>query len=387
MNPSRLMLTLIAVCSAAALIAAAPADEFAAAAPARATATPAPSPLPPPLDTEVAPGIHLFRTPPYGDVGLDGNSIAIIGDDGVLVFDANGTPAAARAVLARIRLLTRLPVRYLVYSHWHWDHWYGAEVYADSFPGLVIVAHEQTRRLMDGPAIRFNQPGLDAQLPEHIRAVEESLAAARASAPGSERAAKWAAHVERDRFFLEQKRAARHTLPTLTFTDSLTIHLGKREIRVLHVDRAITPGDAFLYLPAEHLVVAGDLLVNPLTFALFCYPAGWIRSLEWIDALDAAKTIPGHGAALADEQLLHSTLDVLKRERSLALDMHTHGTPVSDAVKNVLADDGVKRLRDALTGGDAGQNEAFGYYMGDWFVRRVYQESEGALPDSIPAHP
>jgi len=76
---------------------------------------------PPPAHTEVAPGVHLFQTQPYGDVGLDGNSVAIIGDDGVLVFDANGTPAAARAVLASIRKLTKQPVRYLVYSHWHWD--------------------------------------------------------------------------------------------------------------------------------------------------------------------------------------------------------------------------------------------------------------------------
>jgi glyoxylase-like metal-dependent hydrolase (beta-lactamase superfamily II) len=78
---------------------------------------------PPPVHTEVAPGVHLFQTQPYGDVGLDGNSVAIVGDDGVLVFDANGTPAAARAVLGEIRKLTKLPVRYPVYSHWHWDHW------------------------------------------------------------------------------------------------------------------------------------------------------------------------------------------------------------------------------------------------------------------------
>jgi glyoxylase-like metal-dependent hydrolase (beta-lactamase superfamily II) len=342
------------------------------------------TPLAPPEGSEVAPGIHLFRTAPYGDVGLDGNSVAIIGDDGVLVFDANGTPAAASAVLARIRKLTRQPVRYLVFSHWHWDHWYGAQVYADTFPNLVIVAHEKTRALMNGPAIAFNQPGLDVQLPEHMRAVEESLAAA---APGSEQAAKWAAHLERDRFFLAQKRATRHTLPTLTFTDSLTIHLGKREIRVLHIDRAITPGDAFLYLPAERLVVTGDLLVNPLTFALFCYPDGWIRTLEWIDALNAAQMIPGHGAALSDETLLHRTLEVLKRERSLGRELEAKGVPVDQAVKDVLANTQVQKLRDALTGGDAEQTQAFGYYMGDWFVRRVYQEARSALPDSIPSHP
>jgi len=79
---------------------------------------------PAPVRTEVAPGVYLYQTAPYG-VGLDGNSIVVIGDDAVLVFDTNGTPAAAEAVLADIRRLTPRPVRYIVNSHWHWDHWYG----------------------------------------------------------------------------------------------------------------------------------------------------------------------------------------------------------------------------------------------------------------------
>lgn len=77
----------------------------------------------PPRRIEVAPGVHLFVTPPYGDVGMDGNSVVVVSDAGVLVFDSNGTPAAAAAVLAEIRKLTDQPVRYLVHSHWHWDHW------------------------------------------------------------------------------------------------------------------------------------------------------------------------------------------------------------------------------------------------------------------------
>jgi len=124
--------------------------------------------LTPPRKIQVADGIYLFVTPPYSDVGLDGNSVVILSDQGVLVFDANGTPAAASAVLGEIRKLTPKPVRYLVYSHWHWDHWYGAEVYRKAFPGIQIISHEKTRELMMGPALAFNQPGLDTQLPEHI---------------------------------------------------------------------------------------------------------------------------------------------------------------------------------------------------------------------------
>ena len=58
---------------------------------------------PAPQKIEVAKGVYLFISKPYGDVGLDGNSVAILSNDGVLVFDSNGTPAASAAVLAEIR--------------------------------------------------------------------------------------------------------------------------------------------------------------------------------------------------------------------------------------------------------------------------------------------
>lgn len=84
---------------------------------------------PAPRTIEVAKGVYLFVSKPYGDVGLDGNAVAILSNDGVLVFDSNGTPASSAAVLAEIRRLTGQPVKYVVNSHWHWDHWYGTETY------------------------------------------------------------------------------------------------------------------------------------------------------------------------------------------------------------------------------------------------------------------
>ena len=71
---------------------------------------------------KVAEGVYLFTTTPYADVGLSGNSVAILSDDGVLVFDSSATPETAATVLAEIRKLTDKPLRYLVNSHWHWDH-------------------------------------------------------------------------------------------------------------------------------------------------------------------------------------------------------------------------------------------------------------------------
>lgn len=335
---------------------------------------------PAPVRTQVARNVYLFQSSPYGDVGLDGNSVVIVSDEGVLVFDSNGTPAGALAVLAEIRKITRQPVKYLVNSHWHWDHWYGAEVYRDSFPDVRIVTHERTRELMAGAAIAFNQPGLDRQLPGHISEIEQQVANATSKQALQE-------HLERDRFFLQQKRSVRHTLANITFSDSLTIHLGNREIRVLHHDRAITTGDAYLYLPDERIVVMGDLLINRITFALFCYPSGWIRTLEAIDALDASTLVPGHGAVMRDEALLKATIGLLERERTLATESKSKGLTIAEAKEAILADSEVLRYRATITGGATSSTEAFAVYLVDWFVRRVYQEIEGTLNDSIPRTP
>jgi cyclase len=59
------------------------------------------------------------------------------------VFDTNGTPGASAAVLSDIRMLTDQPVRWIVNSHWHWDHWYGTETYQQPSP---TCTSSRTRR-------------------------------------------------------------------------------------------------------------------------------------------------------------------------------------------------------------------------------------------------
>ncbi len=344
-------------------------------------------PRPAPTRIDVAPGIYLFQTARYGDVGLDGNSVVIVANDGVLVFDANGTPASAAAVLAEIRKLTTAPVKYLVLSHWHWDHWYGAEVYQRAFPNVEIITTERTRAMMAGPAVAFNQPALDRQIPDHIRDVEAALAKARATVPPDTTVAQLTAHVALDRWFLDQKRGARLTLPTRTFTDSLPLTLGGRHITVMHVDRAITPGDAFLWLPDERILISADLLINPMTYGLFCYPSGWIRTLERLSALDPAVIVPGHGTPMRDKVRLHATIDLLKRERDLATRLKSQGRSVAEAKAAIMNDSTVLALRETLTGGTVAYREPFALYLVEWVVPRIYQEIDRALDDSIPRAP
>ncbi len=341
--------------------------------------------LEPPKRVQVAEGVYVFMTPPYGDVGLDGNSVVILSTDGVLVFDTNGTPAAAEAVLAEIRKLTDKPVKYVVNSHWHWDHWYGSEVYRRAFPEVRVITHEKTRELMMGPALAFNQPGLDQQLPGYLDDLGKRVAAAEAATPPPANLARMKAALAMGRFFLDQKRGVHHTFADLTFSDRLTLHLGEREIQVLNYGRAVTPGDAFLYLPKEKIVVTGDLLVNPVSFALGVYPTGWLQTLEKIDPLDATVWVAGHGEPLRDKTLLRATMDVFRELLRQGKEAKAKGLDPDQAKEIILPS--LKELRTRITKDDPRQNELFAVYLVDWYLHRVYDELAGPLSDAITPPP
>ena len=339
------------------------------------SATAAAQNRPAPTRTELVPGIFLFQTASYGDVGLDGNSIAVTSRDGVLVFDTNGTPAASAAVLAGIRAETAQPVRWVVNSHWHWDHWYGTETYLQAFPDVRIVAHEKTRELMMGPALEFNRPGLETMLPQYLSNLEK-----RAEANPALQAT-----LAEDRFFLDQKTHVRHAFPNVTFSDRLNVELGERHIEVLNYGRAVTPGDAFVYLPREKLLLIGDLIVNPVTFALSGYPTEWLRALERIDRLDFDTMVTGHGAALRDRTILHATMDVFRvllRDGKASKEKGLTADQAKDAIFPSLHDLMVK-----ITGDDASRNAAFKQQLVDWYLHRVYEELDGPLSDAIAAIP
>jgi glyoxylase-like metal-dependent hydrolase (beta-lactamase superfamily II) len=343
------------------------------------------APRPAPAKTEIAPGVFVFTTASYGAVGLDGNSIVVVGTDGVLVFDSNGTPDAAAAVLKEIRALTPQPVRYVVHSHWHWDHWYGAQIYKEAFPNLKIIAHEKTRALMAGPAIAFNKPGLDAQLPGYIRSLEKRVATAETATPPAADLAALREALEDARYFLAQKNSVKHVLPDLTFTDRLDLTLGERRIQILNLGRGVTPGDAVMLLPKERVAAVGDLIVNPITFALSGFPSEWVAALDTLDALPADVMVTGHGEPLRDRTLLRATRDVFRmllQEGKAARAQGLDPDQAKDAIMPKL-----QPLMVKITGDVPARNAAFRTQLVDWYLHRVYDELAGALSDDIAPIP
>jgi cyclase len=334
---------------------------------------------------KVAEGVYLFTTTPYADVGLSGNSVAILSDDGVLVFDSNGTPETAATVLAEIRKLTDKPVRYLVNSHWHWDHWGGNQTYQAAFPGLQIITHEKTRELMLTVEPRWNDKGLKEDLPQFLDGFEKQIAAAKAKNAPPERIKAAEERLAVDRNFLAQKLALHKTYPNVTFSGSMTIFMGGREIQVLHA-QAITTGDTYLYLPKEKVLVTGDILLSPYPFAIGgTYPAEWLRTLEEFAALAPNVIIPGHGDAETNTDFLQDNIALfqevmqqVKADKAKGLTAEQTAEALDKQNAELAAKIGIK---------DTDTAAAFKDYFLDVFVKRAFRELDGPLgdlPDGLP---
>jgi cyclase len=334
---------------------------------------------------KIAEGIYLFTTTPYADVGLSGNSVAVISDDGVLVFDSNATPETAATVLAEIRKLTNKPIRYLVNSHWHWDHWGGNETYLAAFPALQIITHEKTRELMLTVEPRWNDKGLKEDLPQFLDGFEKQIAAAKAKNAPPERIKAAEERLAVDRNFLAQKLALHKTYPNVTFSDSMTILMGGREIQLLHA-QAITTGDTYLYLPRENVLITGDILLNPYPFAIGgTYPAEWLSTLEKFAALAPNVIIPGHGDAETNTDFLRGNIALyqeviqqVKADKAKGLTAEQTAEALEKQNAELAAKIGVKSAETAA---------AFKDYFLDVFVKRAYRELDGPLgdlPDGLP---
>src|SRR3954470_41110 len=109
-------------------------------------------------------GVYLFRAPSALDLWTATNVVVIVNDQDVTVFDSNTRPRTARMVIAEIRKITPKPVRTLINSHWHQDHWSGNDEYVKAFPGVQIVATTQTRDYMTHMGSKFFADGLNTSV-------------------------------------------------------------------------------------------------------------------------------------------------------------------------------------------------------------------------------
>src|SRR5215207_113095 len=250
--------------------------------------------------TKLAEGIYTIRHKDAPDTFPQGNTTVIIGDREVLVVDSCYLPSSAREDIEQIRRWTTKPVRYLVNTHWHYDHTMGNGAYAEAFPGLAVVAHEETAR----QSVGYN-PGWFERYPNRAATFRARLES------GKNADGRPLTEVEKKDFasalagvgpVAEEFKKLSDRAPTLTFDRGLTVDLGNREVRVMHLGRGNTAGDAIIFLPKEKIIMTGDLVVHPVPYMFGGYPSAFGATLRRLDQLGFDTMVPGHGEILRAEK-------------------------------------------------------------------------------------
>jgi cyclase len=323
---------------------------------------------------QLAPGIYQFETPDVAG-NVVGNSIAVVMAEDVLVFDATLLPGTAAGEISALARLTPKPVRYLVNSHWHPDHTGGDAAFLAAFPQLEIIASRETRRLMQNTANVYIHT-LEFETAQSDQDIRRQLKSG-LDASGKRLAAKDRGNLQAQladgQRFLAEYRAAPRALPTLMFDKALTLDHGGRELKLLALP-GHTAGDVVLYLPAEKILFAGDLLAYPVPFCADSHPNEWIVSLETLSGLDVTTIVPGHGAAQHDKAYLHLVLDSLLAIRQQVGDALRRGLSLRETRQAVNLD----AIRAAFTHGDA---ELAASFDGNFtpIVRQMYDEATEGL--------
>ncbi len=203
-------------------------------------------------------------------MGSGGNIGVCTGDDGVFLVDDQFAPLTEK-IKAAIGKISNKDIRFLINTHWHFDHVGGNENIGEA--GAVIIAHENVRnRMSTDQFIDFFQKQIPA--------------------------------------------SPKIALPIITFTQDITFHLNEDEIHVFHVKNAHTDGDAIVYFQNSNVIHTGDIYFASLYPFIDTGSHGSVNGV--IDAAryvlsiidDDTKVIPGHGH-LSNKAELSEYVDML----------------------------------------------------------------------------
>jgi len=218
------------------------------------------------------------------------NAAFIVTPAGVVVIDALGSPALAERLLAAIRQITPLPVKYVIVTHYHADHIYGLQVFKAQ--GATILAHKEGRDYLNSDTAR-----------QRLAASREDLAP-------------WI-------------DANTRLVPADRWLDAdEMLEIGGVKLYIRHVGPSHTPEDQVVWMPHEKVLFAGDLVFRSrIPFVGQADSGHWIKALDQLLAFDATTIVPGHGPisteARKDMQLTRDYLIYLRktmRQAALNLD-------------------------------------------------------------------
>ena len=274
---------------------------------------------------KVAEGVY------YATGGVGGNHPIIVNDDEVLLVDTGTTPATARDLLEDLKLITNKPVRYVVNTHFHYDHTDGNQIFG---PDVQIIAHEFVRTAITTFDVMHREPYLTSQgtrLPPLIESLKKQIADEKDAAKRSA--------LEKDlaeaQTLWQQLQEVKPTPPNVTYSSKLVLNRGQREIQILFLGRGHTAGDTFVYLPKEKIICTGDMMESQVAFMGDAFFDEWVATMGALKNMDFTLVLPGHGVPFRDKGLISAWQGYLNDIVKQADQMRQQGVSPEDAAKRV----------------------------------------------------
>jgi glyoxylase-like metal-dependent hydrolase (beta-lactamase superfamily II) len=254
--------------------------------------------------TQVRPGVY-FATGRQGQI-VGANSAFIVTDRDVVLVDDHITPRAARALVGEIRKITDKPLRYVVDTHFHYDHTSGNSIFG---PEVEIFSSPKTREHLMATGQETIRQQMN-NLPNQIA----TLRARRDTTSRDSVRTALSTQITALEGLLEEYRGLVVAMPTATVDSSLVLYRGGgQEIRVFYMGRGHTDGDVVVQLPREGLLLAGDLITNTAgpPNMMDGYAGDWGATLRRLEQLDFTTTLPGHGPVFDGKQRYEATAEFM----------------------------------------------------------------------------
>jgi glyoxylase-like metal-dependent hydrolase (beta-lactamase superfamily II) len=271
----------------------------------------------------------VFYTTASGTMNVGANSPVIVTGDEALVIDSEITPAAARALVADLKAVTSKPVRYVVDSHYHYDHAHGNQIFT---PDAQVIGHDNTRRRMLTNVLeQYTYLSSVQPVPARVEALKQRIAQ---EADPQQKAA-LERQVANSLAYLEQVKETIVTPPNLTFDKTMTLYRAGREIRLLYLGRGHTDTDVVVYLPRERIVCTGDLMESVVSYMGDSFPEDWIATLDRLKTIDFDTVMPGHGVVFKGKTKIEAFQKYLRDVITQVTALRTQGLSAEAAAQKV----------------------------------------------------
>jgi cyclase len=237
---------------------------------------------------QIADGVYAAIAREDG-AALCNSGIVDLGDK-TLVFDTFETPRAAQDLEQAARHLTGRPTTYVINSHFHPDHWFGNQVFAEQ--AMVVATHQTRERMFEV----VDEIGAYKKEPARLKEILEEKQAQLDAETDERRRSILKLTVDRWQYALESLPTLEFRFPCQTFDHKLVFYGTARRAELITQGGGHTLSDAYLVLPADRVLFMGDLgFFHREPFMTHCDPKTWMAQLEAMEQADVETFVPGHG--------------------------------------------------------------------------------------------